>query len=248
MVAAVDHRGVVGKTGLAKRRHDLSDIMVEPADQPVIGDERAAAFIGVSKARFRFHHGVLPFHPGMHPIAGGRMKLGFRQIHPVVDVIKGLRADKREMRRDKPDIEAPSCRPVGRVAKPVHRAGGDRRVIAGVGAFAGADFCAKHAATPEKPLILMPDRGPDHADAVLYHHRDVKPVEPAVILRVAIVKLADGLDGNTRILKLVPPSPRGAGIGAGIVPMASLVDIAAGGESGTRRNADRRRRVGVGEA
>ena len=68
------------------------------------------------------------------------MKLGFRQIHAVIDVIKGLRTDQREMRRHKPDIKTPALRPGRGIAKPVHRAIRHRGVIAGVSAFPGADL------------------------------------------------------------------------------------------------------------
>ena len=93
----------------------------------------------------------------------------------------------------------------------------------------------------------MPDRGPDHANPVLHHHRDVKLVKTAGIFRLAVMQLTDGLDRDTGILQLMAPPPRCTGIGAGIVPVTGLVDIATGREGGARRHTDRRRRIGVGE-
>ena len=70
MVAAVDHSCAVGEAGLFQRRGDPPDIMVEPADQPVIGDKGAAAFVGIHKPRLGVHHRVLFFNPGMALVAG----------------------------------------------------------------------------------------------------------------------------------------------------------------------------------
>ena len=68
------------------------------------------------------------------------------------------------------------------------------------GALASADVGAKHAARCLQPFVFMADRGPDHANPVLDHHRDVQPVEPAWVARVAVMKLADGFNRYSGVL------------------------------------------------
>ena len=104
MVAAVDDGGVLGETGFLEGSHDLADIVIKPADKPVIGDKGTAAFRRVGETRFRIHHRILFFHPGVALIAGIGMKFRVRKIHPVIEVIEGLWTDKRKMWRHQPDI------------------------------------------------------------------------------------------------------------------------------------------------
>ena len=120
-------------------------------------------------------------------------------------------------------------------------------IIFRVSAVAGSDIVAQHAARSDQSFLLVPDRCPDHADAILHHHRNLQPVEAGIIGRIAVVKLANGFDGNAGILKAVAPASRGSGVGRGVVPVSGLVDIATACQRRPRRNTDWRRCIGVGE-
>ena len=77
------------------------------------------------------------------------------------------------------------------------------------------------------------------ADSIYHVKGLVLLRKPIVIVLAAEVELADQVDGVTRISDFVVPGAFRAIVGKGIVPVADFVNVLAGCEGGSGRNADR---------
>src|SRR5581483_7941143 len=119
-------------------------------------------------------------------------------------------------------------------------------VVAVVGlAGAGVDDPAAGAGDPRHGVA---DHAEDVALALVDVHGDALVGEAEVVLGAAVVQLADR--GDVVALRREPVAPAGdaAVVGGTVVPVADVVDVAAGREAGPGWDADGAVGVGVGEA
>ena len=163
-----------------------------------------------------------------------------------IQVVERLRRDQREVRRDHADIEHPRTVAVLRcfLAQPLARGGDDVAVVAGVVGFARAGLGTElHRADALRQLVA--DQAEQVADAVDDMHRQDLFIEAvAARIGVLIVQLADRHGMVAGRHRAMAPARRRALVGDRVVPAAVLVHMAAGGEAGAARHADRA--VGIG--
>ena len=239
MVRGVDDRGGVTEPGLVEGRQNAPDIVVEEGAEPVIGRDRGQTLVGVLEGGFGVGDGILLLDPGVAGMAIRGVLFDRWQAIGGVEVEELVRHDQREMRGDEADEQAPGGVVARAVGHPRFGSGDHRLVIFGVLALARADIGPQHAAGHDHPLVLAPDRAPDHPDALVHHHGDVLGVEPCRVLFGAVVQLADALDGDPGPLQGVAPALRASAVGHGVIPEACLVDVEARRETGAGGDADR---------
>ena len=78
-------------------------------------------------------------------------------------------------------------------------------------------------------------------------HRHVLRIKTRILGGIDIMQLADGFDANAGFLQAMAPTLVTAFVSDGIIPAAMLMDRKPGRQTGTRRHADWRGRIGIGE-
>ena len=248
MVRGIGDRGRFPQPGCVESTEDLADIVIEPGAQSKIGGYGAQTLLFVRKLRFAVHERILLVDPWMPFVTVTRMQ--FHRWQPIgwIEIVKPLRHDQGEMRSDQPHEQAPGPVVLFPGGDPFLSALDNGRIIIGIFAVAGSDIITEHAPCPADPFVLATDGRPDHADAAGHHHGNVLDVKSGRILLRAVVQLADGFDRDAGFLQGMAPAGNRAVIGHCIVPKPVPVDIAARGEGGPGRHADRRWRVGIRKA
>ena len=82
------------------------------------------------------------------------------------------------------------------------------------------------------------------AFSVDYVEWNMVGAKPIRILFVTIVKLADGFNAMTTVDEFMSPTPDGAIVWMGVIPVFNVVGVSPSCEAGASWHADRRRRVG----
>ena len=157
-----------------------------------------------------------------------------------------LGSDVGRVRAHERHEQHPGLRVGGVAVQPVHGVGGVALVVGQVGGVAGPG--PQHAAAGVAPRRVVAHAAQQVAQPLHHVQRLDLGAEAVVVRRAAEVQLADRVDGEPLVAQVMPPAPDAAVVGEAVVPAADLVDVAAGGQRGASRHADRAVGVGAGEA
>ncbi len=136
---------------------------------------------------------------------------------------------------------------LGRLAQPHLSARRDFAIVGRVHALAGTGEFGHLVGTAALGHVLIAHEAKKIALAVDDMHADLLVGKAVVVLRAAEVQLADGDDLVAAVAQQVVPARRLPVVGDGVVPVAGLVNVLAGGKRRPGRHADGRGCVGVRE-
>ena len=241
MVGGVDHPRVPLQPQLGEGAEHAPDLRVQVAAGGVVGGVQVAQLL--LRERLVLVEEVTEVRDGgmARPLVGLPLRRQ-RQVAGPVAAVPRLRPDVGRMGAHEGEEQHPRFRLAGVSAQPLDRVGGVALVVGQVGGVAGAG--RQYAAAGVAARRVVAHAAQQVAEPFHHVQRLDLVAEAVVVGAAAEVQLADRIDGKSLAAQVMAPARHAAVVGHAVVPAADFVHVAAGGQRGAFRYADRA--VGVG--